>query len=148
MKKVIKKLILILGDLSSKVYKILENLNQRIAKSPSELEYYYEIIKNCFFNLTNKTKNLFDFSISWVFTLFNKLDLGESEQGGKEDYTLKLIFEVINNNNFLKADPNIIMKNFNLEDNLYYKILKRKREDLDKINRIYYIQEVSEPFLY
>jgi len=60
----------------------------------------------------------------------------------KEDYCLKLIFEVINHNDFLRTDPNVIMKNFNLDDNLYYKILKRKKDNLDSINRVYYIQEV------
>ena len=136
----------IIDDLSSKVYKILENLNQRFTKNPVEFEYYYDIVKHCFFNLTNKTKNLFDYSISWIFSLFNKTEVVDHETAektfSKEDFSLKLIFEVINNNDFLKIDPNIIMKNYNLEDNLYFKILKKKKENLESINCIYYIQEV------
>jgi hypothetical protein len=144
------------SELSSKFYKALESLQNKLMKNLSDLDLISEILKSYFGDiLVNKNKNLFDFVMSWLLNLYYKIDDKE-----KENFILNIFFENVFSNNFAKAD---ISRKINLEENYFYKILQggwssnissnKKRdknlnfkptEILEILQRIFYVQDSLE----
>jgi hypothetical protein len=144
------------SELSSKFYKALESLQNKLMKNLSDLDLISEILKSYFGDiLVTKNKNLFDFVMSWLLNLYYKIDDKE-----KENFILNIFFQNVFSNNFAKAD---ISRKINLEENYFYKILQggflsniscnKKRdknlnfkstEILEILQRIFYVQDSLE----
>jgi hypothetical protein len=123
-----------LDELSSKIYRILDNLQNKLIKTPTDIKTNFEIFKNLFLNfLPKKDKNLFDFSVNWLLNLYFKLE-------ENDEPILHLFFQTVS-----KRDMKIEnRKSFNLEDNYFYKIIKQKSDNQEILQKIFFIHECLE----
>lgn len=125
-----------IGDLSSKAYRILECLFNKFTINPNIIFNFQEIILSSFSSFLNtQNKNLFEFTISWMIKLF--INLNEADV-----IFLNLIFGITQKNKiFFQSKCEANSKKFNIEENYYFKLLKKGQDELGIFYKIAFLYE-------
>ena len=126
--------------MSTKFLKIIETLNNKIIKNPIELLNHYEIIKNSYITMTNKSKNILDFCIGTIISLLTKINT----ELGQEEYIIKLALDIMETNKLIKTENYFqISKKFNIDEENLLKIINKK-DSIENLNKIFFVLETIE----